>query len=725
MTSATPPLVSVLLAAHDAEPYLAVAVESVLRQTVTDLELVVVDDCSADSTPAILAALADTRLRVLRNESQLGLAASLNRGLDEARSRWVARLDADDAMLPRRLEQQLGRVARSPGLAVVGAGVLEIDEAGRLGRVHESPRGSAAVRWQTLFGAPFFHPTVLVDRELLDHHGLRYDPEFLESEDYDLWSRVLAVAGGDNLAEPLVLRRVHAAQASRRRGDLQRSFQRRVALREIAVVAPELDEHDAELAWLLGTGLEVPEGSGPTASEAFLSLLDRFERTHGRRRDVRETAARSLARSGLFEQALRLDPLLPLHVGAARARRRAQLRAVRTDAEGVLRRADAAGARPIRAAVVSPEPTPYRSPLFDRIGERGDVDLTVVYAGHTVAGRTWSVEPRHRAAYLRGVSLPGASRLVHHDYPVTPGIWRALRRAEPDVVVVSGWSTFAAQAALLWCRLRRIPYVLLVVSHDVGPRAGWRATVKGTVVPRLVRGAAGVLVVGTLARDSVVARGARSERVRVFANTIDVEDFGARADELAARRPELREARGLSGDDVAVLSVARLAPEKRLDLLIRAVAEARDSRLALVLVGDGPERAALEQLAHGLGVRLTLAGDRPWDEVLEAYVAADVFALLSERETWGVVVNEAAACGLPLVLSDQVGAAADLLRDGENGALVPAGDVDAAAAALASLAADGEARRAAGARSREIAAGWGYEPSVAAFVEAVLEAASR
>ena len=302
--------------------------------------------------------------------------------------------------------------------------------------------------------------------------------------------------------------------------------------------------------------------------------------------------------------------------------------------------------------------------------------------------------------YLRGIRVPFASRLVHHDYPVTPGIWRELARARPDVVVVSGWSTFAAQAALLWCRARRVPYLLLVVSHDIGPRAGWRALVKGAVVPRLVRGAAGVLVVGALARRSVLARGARPERVRVFANTVDVEGFGEQVDRLAGRRRELRGELGLGEDDVVVVSVARLAPEKRHDLLIRAVAAAADPRLVLLLVGDGPERGALERLAASAGVRLVLAGDRSWERIVETYVAADVFALLSERETWGVVVNEAAACGLPLVLSDQVGAAADLLVDGENGSLVPAGDVAAAAAALSRLAQDRETRLAAGARSR-------------------------
>ena len=121
-------------------------------------------------------------------------------------------------------------------------------------------------------------------------------------------------------------------------------------------------------------------------------------------------------------------------------------------------------------------------------------------------------------------------------------------------------------------------------------------------------------------------------------------------------------------------------------------------------------------------MRLVLAGDVEWERIVELYVAADVFALLSEREPWAVVVNEAAACGLPLVLSDRVGAAHDLLRDGENGTLVPAGDVGAAAAALRALAADPELRRAQGERSRELARDWGYGPSVEGFLDAVREA---
>jgi glycosyltransferase involved in cell wall biosynthesis len=707
------PLVSVLLAVHDDARFVGQAIHSVLGQTLPDLELIVVDDASKDGTPALLDAVADERLRVVRNEQQAGLAASLNRGLDLARGRYVARLDADDVALPERLERQVERMRAEPRCAVVGTGIVELDEDGRLGATHVLPAGATPLRWHALFGSPFFHPTVLVDLELLDAHGLRYDAEYLESEDYELWTRLFAYADGGNLAAPLVLKRVHAGQASRRRSDLQESFQRQVALREIARIAPALASSRAELAWQIGSGRgAVSPGDGREAGEALLQLLGAFERRHGVDWSVRAAAARALARAGLLGRMLRLAPWLPAQVVLERACRPVRERSVRRRLSEVRRNAR----DPIRVTVVSPEPTPYRAPLFDRLAALPELELTVVYAARTVASRPWQVELDHPAVFLQGVDLPGARLLVRHDYPVTAGIIGALRSSRPDVVVVSGWSTFAAQATIVWCRLGRIPYVLHVESHDLERRARWRRAVKGAVVPRLVRGAAGVLTVGTAARESLLAHGAASNRARTFANTIDVRAWIARASRLERKR----------GDgDVVVLCVARLVPDKGIDVLLRAIAEAGDERLRLVVAGDGPEASGLRRLAGELGIRLTILGNLTEDDLAQAYVDADVFALLSWHEPWGVVVNEAAASALPLVLSDRVGAARDLLSYGENGFLVAAGDVAAAGAALRALADDAALRRAMGARSRERVRGWGYESSVDDFVAAVREAAVR
>jgi glycosyltransferase involved in cell wall biosynthesis len=331
-----------------------------------------------------------------------------------------------------------------------------------------------------------------------------------------------------------------------------------------------------------------------------------------------------------------------------------------------------------RVTVVSPEPTPYRAPLFDLIAQR--VELTVIYAAPTVAGRGWTVPLQHRAVLLRGVRVPGVRPLIRHDYPVTPGVARALRESRPDVVVVSGWSTFASQAAVAWCVAHRIPYVLHVESHDLDPRPPWRRLVKNTVATPIIRRAASVLAVGSAARDSVAARGAKD--VRIFANTIDVDRWIERAEALTPA----------PHDDTLVLSVGRDVPEKGFDVLAAAAAAA-DVRLDVV------------------------TGGLSEDALAQRYVDADVFALLSRHEPWGVVVNEAAASGLPLVLSDRVGAARDLLRDGDNGFLVPADDDGAAADALRKLR-DPGLRRRMGERSRDLVRAWSYEASVEAFLAA-------
>jgi glycosyltransferase involved in cell wall biosynthesis len=728
-----PPLVSVVLATHDNVTTLGQAVASILRQTLTALELVVVDDGSADGTGELLEAEHDPRLVVLRNEARLGLAASLNRGLDEARARFVARLDADDVAHPERLARQLRRMERGD-LGVLGTAVLEIDEQGRPGALHRMPEGPAAVRWRALFSSPFFHPSTMIDGELLARHRLRYDEQFEQAQDYELWTRLLAVAEGDNTADPLVLRRVHHGQTSKRRRDGQRSFQLEVALEQITAVAPELSPESAELAWHVGAGEPVPE-SAVEAVDAYLTLYDRFRAGHREAGSVQVTAARAVMRAALgaragertslLRRALAVDPALPLRGALDRSRRRVAQRGARAEADALVvgLETDVGESRPVRVTVVSPEPTPYRSPLFDRIAGRSEVELTVVYAGRTVAGRTWDVEPDHPAVFLQGMRVPGARRVLRHEYPITLGIGGALDDSRPDVVVVSGWSQFASQAAIAWCRRRHVPYVLLVSSHDAVERSAWRRAVRAPVVPRVVRGAWGAFALGTLSRESLVANGADPDRVRLFANTIDVRGWSERADGLEVRRAELRAGLGLAPADVAVLSVARLAPEKGLDTLVRAAVG--EPRLVVVVAGEGPEREALRALAAELDVRLVLTGDVSWQRLAEIYVACDVFALLSTWEPWGVVVNEAMACGLPLVLSDQVGAAADLLHDGENGALVPAGDVAAAASALRRLANGGEARAAAGARSRELVQAWGYEPSVESFVTTVLEAAGR
>ena len=220
-----------------------------LRQTVDDLELIVVDDASTDETPELLAGVRDPRLVVLRNDEQLGLAASLNRGLERRAGRYVARLDADDVAFPNGSSASSSGW-RGPRARASSAPPCSISMPTAVpATLHVNPSGRIGVRWLTLFSSPFFHPTVLVDRERARSRiGLRYDPSFLESEDYDLWTRLLRLADGANLTEPLVLEAGApgaGVAAARRRAASRFSARSRCA--RSARVAPASAAEQAEL----------------------------------------------------------------------------------------------------------------------------------------------------------------------------------------------------------------------------------------------------------------------------------------------------------------------------------------------------------------------------------------------------------------------------------------------------------------------------------------------
>jgi len=262
MSSSPAPTVSVLMPNHNGGVWLAEAIESLLDQTLGDLELIVVDDGSTDGSPELLLAFAgrDARVRPVCL-AKVGVVAARNRALAEARGAFIACLDSDDIALPGRLERQVSFLRDHPAVGIVASRSQGIGVDGRhRGRPATSGLAPAAVKLALERGNPIVHSSVMARADLVRRLG-GYRPAFDVAEDYDLWLRASEVSDIDILPDTLIQSRVHAGSLTRRSA-LRMAFLVRLARRSaLARRAGEPDPVD-ELS-------SSPGWAAPPAADAF------------------------------------------------------------------------------------------------------------------------------------------------------------------------------------------------------------------------------------------------------------------------------------------------------------------------------------------------------------------------------------------------------------------------------------------------------------------------
>ena len=200
------PAITVLMACRNGGPYLDASLQSIVAQAFRDWEMVVVDDASDDGSAERLEAWAkrEPRLRVLHNSGNLGQTASLNRGLAEARGRWIARQDADDLSHPLRLLRQWEAVTIAPQLDLLGTSGRMIDAQNRLCGLLDVPTGEGLISRAACFLNPFLHTAVLFRTETFRDRLGGYDERFRIAQDYDLWTRLAGQGHWANLRQRLV-----------------------------------------------------------------------------------------------------------------------------------------------------------------------------------------------------------------------------------------------------------------------------------------------------------------------------------------------------------------------------------------------------------------------------------------------------------------------------------------------------------------------------------------
>jgi 1,2-diacylglycerol 3-alpha-glucosyltransferase len=407
---------------------------------------------------------------------------------------------------------------------------------------------------------------------------------------------------------------------------------------------------------------------------------------------------------------------------------------------------------PLRVAGFVSNLVPYHHARWSAFADLGTAECSVIEQTNRDEFPVLEVEARTKRSYQR-ITLfedPDKSRLNVRE--IRALAQEALSKLRPDVVCLGGYATPLSLAAMSWCASARVPMVICSESNEFDePRQPWREAVKR----RLVRLCAAGLAGGTPQAEYLARLGLPSERVFKGYDVVDNRHFEDQAAEARKQQTEIRQKYSLP--ERYFLASARFTEKKNLPRLLQAHALYRSqsaereaqgakrqaqgalpsapcaSRPApwdLVLLGDGPLRAQLTALRSELGSEhcVHFAGARAYEALPGFYGLANAFVHASTTEQWGLVVNEAMACGLPVLVSNRCGCAPDLVREGQNGFTFDPCDIGALAERMTRISAPEFPLSEFGSASREIISHWTprtFAENLSQAVEAALGVPSR
>ncbi len=371
-----------------------------------------------------------------------------------------------------------------------------------------------------------------------------------------------------------------------------------------------------------------------------------------------------------------------------------------------------------RLVVITEIIAPYRIPVLNQLGQIPGIDLKVIFlAENDIRLRKWLVykkELQFTYQVLSSLRVPLSKRSLLLNW----GMKAALRKYEPAAIVCGGYNDPADWQAWMWAQRRGVPFFSWVESNTHDRRTG--TAVVEALKRRFLRGCRGVVVPGKASAIYVESLGVPPKAVFTAPNAVDNDRYARGAAQV--RTQATSERSKLALPQRYFLFVGRLVPEKGVFDLLDAyggLAEELREHVALVLIGDGGARRELETKAQRIAPgRIIFRGFVQRDQLIAEYALAESFIFPTHTDAWGLAVNEAMACGLPVIVTDVAGCAPDLVEEGRNGYIVRASKPTELSLAMAAMARDGERRATMGKRSTEIIANYSAAHCAAGIAEA-------
>lgn len=388
--------------------------------------------------------------------------------------------------------------------------------------------------------------------------------------------------------------------------------------------------------------------------------------------------------------------------------------------------------RPYRVLYVVSHPIPYQEPMLQRLSRCPRMDLTVQFLSdfsvrsHVDPGFGGEIDWDVPLAQGYRRAFATAGKAPPNRFTGGFGSWiAAIEMGRYDAVWLHGYHHLANWRVAAAAKRRGIPLLLrgeTPAFHDPTPRSAWRTR----VLRRVAKSADAVLAIGSANARFWQNHGAPADRVFYVPYAIDNAWFHTRAELARPRRAALREELGLHPSRPVLLFVGKLTRRKRIEDAIRATAIAQtalgpDRRPQLLISGDGPDRGVLEDLArhHGDAASVRFIGFQQPRALPRLYDLADALLLPSEEDPWGLVVNEAMACGTAAIVSDRVGCGPDLVFHGRTGFVHRCGDEQQLARFIQHLCADQTLADQLGRSARSQVASFSFEADERGLLQAL------
>jgi glycosyltransferase involved in cell wall biosynthesis len=392
---------------------------------------------------------------------------------------------------------------------------------------------------------------------------------------------------------------------------------------------------------------------------------------------------------------------------------------------------------PYRLAIVASHVIQYQDPFFRLLAADPGVDLTVLYCARHGAEVYRDEDMKTSLAWdidllggYRHVFLYNLSRDLNRGYTrlMNPGIVPALVRGCYDAVIfMTGWGSITALLGIATCRFFHIPSFLYGDSSLPPAEETPAASVRAGLLRAIFGSVTGFMVSGVRNADYYAHYGAERRSFFLLPWAIDNDRFASASQLTAEERALLRARYGIPPDQMAILFSAKLVPRKDPFTLLRAFSSMRlRAGAVLIFMGDGELRQALEAWVREHAVPdVHFLGFVNQRDIPQLYAMSDVFVLPSTYEPRGAVINEAMACGLPVIVTDRCGSIGDIVLEGENAFVYAAGNDEQLSADLDTLAGSAELRARMGRRSLELISQWNYARGVRGVKEMLRWATTR